>query len=185
MATIKELLGEDYKEGMTLAEIETALASKKVADLSKGEYVSLGKYNAAIAERDDFKSKYTGTLNEQQLREQQNAEQEARYKAIERENLIYRYTKQLGASITDAKVLENVATLMADGKYEEAIQAQNEFHAQNRAAIEQSVKDELMKKNPQPHARAGSAVKTKEEIMAITDAAERQQAIAENISLFQ
>ena len=36
---IQELLGTDYKEGMTVDEINTALQGKKLADLSSGEYV--------------------------------------------------------------------------------------------------------------------------------------------------
>lgn len=36
---LKELLGDAYKDGMTFDEISTALASKKLADLSSGEYV--------------------------------------------------------------------------------------------------------------------------------------------------
>jgi hypothetical protein len=50
MASLKELLGETYKEGMTFAEIETALNGKKLVDLSDGQYVSVGKYNAVVAE---------------------------------------------------------------------------------------------------------------------------------------
>lgn len=36
---IQELLGTDYKEGMTVDEINTALQGKKIADLSTGDYV--------------------------------------------------------------------------------------------------------------------------------------------------
>lgn len=36
---IQELLGTDYKEGMTVDDINTALQGKKLADLSSGEYV--------------------------------------------------------------------------------------------------------------------------------------------------
>ena len=36
---IQELLGTDYKEGMTVDDINTALQGKKIADLSSGEYI--------------------------------------------------------------------------------------------------------------------------------------------------
>ena len=47
MATLKELLGTAYKEGMTVEEAEQALANagKRLFDLSKGEYVSKAKYD--------------------------------------------------------------------------------------------------------------------------------------------
>ena len=37
MATIKELLGDAYKDGMTIEEVETALSGKKIVDLSSGD----------------------------------------------------------------------------------------------------------------------------------------------------
>lgn len=49
--TIKELLGDAYREDMTLAEIESALAGKKLADLSTGEYVSKKKYDDEVVKR--------------------------------------------------------------------------------------------------------------------------------------
>lgn len=42
--TLKELLGTNYKEGMTFEEAEKALEGMNLADLSKGEYVSKLKY---------------------------------------------------------------------------------------------------------------------------------------------
>ena len=53
MPTIQELLGAGYKEGMTLDEINEAIKDKKIVDLSTGEYVGKGKYDAAVKERDD------------------------------------------------------------------------------------------------------------------------------------
>lgn len=42
--TLKELLGEAYKEGMTLEDIDTALQDKKLVDTARGEFVPLDKY---------------------------------------------------------------------------------------------------------------------------------------------
>lgn len=53
MATIKELLGDSYKDGMTFEEAEAALSKCNLADLNRGEYVSKQKYIAdtkALAE---------------------------------------------------------------------------------------------------------------------------------------
>ena len=49
--TLKELLGEAYREDMTFAEIESALAGKKLTDLSTGEYVSKKKYDDEVVKR--------------------------------------------------------------------------------------------------------------------------------------
>lgn len=56
MATLKELLGENYKDGMTLQEAEAALEKCNLADLNKGEYVSKAKYNADVKELADIKT---------------------------------------------------------------------------------------------------------------------------------
>lgn len=47
---LQELLGDSYKEGMTLEEINTALSSKKIADLSTGKYVDVDKHNREVDE---------------------------------------------------------------------------------------------------------------------------------------
>ena len=185
MATLKELLGDAYKENMTYAEVETALNTKNLVDLSSGNYVSKTKYDTAIGERDDFKAKYNATLTDAQKAEQEAKEREERYKAIEKENAIHRYTDKLGSTIKDKTVLTEVAMLMADGKFDEAIDKQNTYLATEATAMEQRIKDELLKNNPQASAQANvTTTKTKAEIMAIKDATERQKAIAENPTLF-
>ena len=45
---LQTLLGEDYKDGMTVEEISTALASKNIADLSLGGYVDVNKHNKQV-----------------------------------------------------------------------------------------------------------------------------------------
>ena len=92
MATLKELLGEAYKDGMTVEEIETAIANKKFADLSTGAYVSVSKYQALERERDDFKSKWSNTLTEAQKAEQKAIEEQQKYEAIMKENALYKHT---------------------------------------------------------------------------------------------
>ena len=186
MATLREILGDAYKADMTLAEIESSLNGKNLADLSGGQYVSVGKYNSAISERDDYKAKYTDTLTEAQKAEQANIERENRYKEIEKQNSIYRYTAKCTSTLKDKTILTEVATLMADGKFEEAIDKQNAYLATENAEMEKRIKDELMKQNPQANPENPKLTyKTKDEIMAIKDTATRQKAIAENMNLFE
>lgn len=169
MATIREILGDAYKADMTLAEIESALNGKNLADLSGGQYVSVGKYNSAIAERDDFKTKYTDTLTEAQRAEQANIDRENHYKEIEKQNSVYRYTEKLSSTIADKVVLGEVAMLMAEGKFDEAIDKQNAYLATEKSEIEKRIKDELMKQNPQAQAgNDGAGAITKEQFDKMT-----------------
>lgn len=169
MATLKEILGDAYKADMTLADIESALNGKDLADLATGKYVSKSKYDAVIGERDDFKTKYTEKLSEVEKAELANAEREERYKAIERENSINRYEKKLSSSVKDESIRNEIAILMADGKYDEAIDKQNAYLATETAEIEKRIKDELMKQNPQAQAgNDGAGTITKEQFDQMT-----------------
>ena len=186
MATLREILGDNFKEGMTLEEIENALNGKNLADLSAGQYVSVGKYNAVVSERDGFKTKYTDTLTDVQKAEQERIDRENHYKEIEKQNLIYRYTDKLSSTIKDKATLTEVATLMAEGKFDDAIDKQNAYLASATAEMEKQIKDELMKQNPSSKAQTNNATyKTKEEIMAIKDTDARQKAIYENLNLYE
>ncbi len=173
MATLKEILGDAYKPDMTLAEIESALNGKNLADLSSGQYVSLSKHNSIVNgltnERDDYKTKYTEKLSEVERAELANAEREQKYKAIERENSINRYEKKLSSSVKDEAIRNEIAILMADGKYDEAIDKQNAYLATETAEIEKRIKDELMKQNPQAQAgNGGAGTITKEQFNQMT-----------------
>ena len=42
--TLKDLLGDAYKDGMSLEDIDSALQDKKLVDTAKGEYVPLDKF---------------------------------------------------------------------------------------------------------------------------------------------
>jgi hypothetical protein len=177
MATIRELLGDAYKADMTFAEVETALQGKNLADLSGGAYVSVSKHNAVIAERDDYKTKYTNTLSDAQKAEQEAQEREEHYKALEKEVSIGRYSKKLAPTIKDDKVRDEIATLMAEGKYDEAIEKQTTYLISESSAMEQRIKADLMKQNPQPNAgNEGTGTITKEQF--------NQMTVAERTKLF-
>lgn len=184
MATLKEILGDAYKGDMTVAEVEAALNGKNLADLSSGQYVSVGKYNSAIAERDDFKAKYSDTLTEAQRAEQANIDREKHYKEIEKQNSVYRYTEKLSATISDKTVLNEVALLMAEGKFDEAIDKQNAYLATEKSEIEKRIKDELMKQNPEAQAgNEGAGVVTREQF-ATMGVAERTKLYREQPELY-
>jgi hypothetical protein len=185
MATLREILGDAYKADMTLADIESALSGKNLADLSGGQYVSVGKYNTAIAERDDYKAKYTDTLTEAQKAEQANIERENRYKEIERQNSVYKYTDKLASTIKDKTILAEVASLMAEGKFDEAIDKQNTYLASESVEMEKRIKAELMQHNPQAQAgNGGAGTPTQEEFNAM-GVAERTKLYKENPELYK
>lgn len=180
MATLKELLGNAYRADMTLAEIEEATKAMNLADLSGGGYVSLGKYNALVQERDDYKTKYTDTLTEAQKAEQAALEREKEVKAIMRENSINRFSKKLATTIKDEAILTEIATLMADGKYEDAFEKQNAYLVDANAKLEEEYRQKLMQNNPQAQAGNGGAGEITAEQFAQMGLAERTKLYREN-----
>ena len=180
MATLKELLGNAYREDMTLAEIEEATKAMNLADLSGGGYVSLGKYNALAQERDDYKTKYTDTLTEAQKAEQAALEREKEVQAIIRENSINRFSKKLATTIKDEATLTEIATLMADGKYEDAFEKQNAYLVDANAKLEEEYKQKMMQNNPQAQGGNGGAGEITAEQFAQMGLAERTKLYREN-----
>lgn len=186
MATLKDILGEAYREDMTLADIESAIATMKLADLSSGEYVSKGKLMDYETRAKKAEKALAEKLTEEEKAQIELAKREEYYKALEKENARNKYITKLGKSIKDEKVLNEIADLFAEGDFITAIDKQNEYLAKYHGELEKTIKAELLKKNPQPTAQSGNnSYKTKDEIMAIKDTATRQKAIADNLNLFQ
>ena len=186
MATLKDILGEAYRDDMTLADIESAIATMKLADLSSGEYVSKGKLMDYETRAKKAEKALAEKLTEEEKVQIELAKREEYYKALEKENNRNKYISKLGKTIKDEKVLNEIADLYANGDYASAIDKQNEYLAKYHSELEKTIKAELLKQNPQPTAQSGNnSYKTKDEIMAIKDTATRQKAIADNLNLFQ
>ena len=164
MATLKELLGDSYREDMTLTDIEKALGAMKLADLSSGEYVSKGKLADYEARMKKAEKALADKLTEEEKAQIELARKEEYYKALERENLLHKYTTNLSKSIKDEKVLNEVATLYADGDYVGAIAKQNDYLEKEKAEYTKTIKAELLKTNPQPNPqKEGNGAITKEQ----------------------
>lgn len=58
MENLKKFLGNAYKEGITLEEIDAFLQDKKFVNLAEGNYVDKDKYNKVVAERDSVKTSF-------------------------------------------------------------------------------------------------------------------------------
>lgn len=101
---LKELLGESFKEDMTFADIETALAGMKLADLSKGQYVDKNKYETDV-------NKLKGDLSQRdnELRDKMTEEQKKQADDLAKDNLI----AQLQETIKKQNIENNKQTTIA------------------------------------------------------------------------
>lgn len=185
MATLKEILGEAYKEGMTVEEIENAIATKKLVDISTGAYVSISKYQALENERNDFKQKWSDTLTEAQKAEQKAIEEQQKYEAIMKENALYKHKQKLSKTIKDETALDEIATLYANGDLEGAFEKQNAYFEKANAEMEQKIKADLMAKNPQGTPQGNDQDQmTKEQYNALP-LAQKQKLATENAELYK
>ena len=60
MENLKKLLGAEYKEGISLEEVDAFIGKGKFVNLNEGNYVDKDKYSKVVADRDNIKN----TLNE-------------------------------------------------------------------------------------------------------------------------
>ena len=151
-----------------------------------GKYTNLKtSFDKASSDVAEYKRKERERMSADEQKAATEAEREAHYKELERKISLSDYSAELD-DITDAKVRNEISELFADGKITDALKKFKEFRAKDRAELEKRIKAELMKQDPAPSAQSLSGTaKTKADIMAIKDYELRQEAIAQNIHLFQ
>jgi hypothetical protein len=151
----------------------------------QNDYAKLkSNFDKTSSEVADYKRKERERMSEDEKRSAENAERETYYKELERKLAMKDYADEL-SDIADTKTKDNIVSLFADGKIVEAMNKHKEYRAKDRGELEKRIKADLMRKNPEATAASSTPAKTKEEIMAVKDAVERQRLIAENIKLFQ
>lgn len=154
MAGLKDLLGENYRDDLTAAEINELLKESKLADLAEGRYVDKGRFmneqkkrQAIEKELEEFRN---AKLSEEEKIKLQLEEREKYYKAVERENRLGKTNMALNSSISDPEIRNKIAELMVDGNNLEAITLQNEYLIKQRTELETKIKADLLKQNPVP-----------------------------------
>lgn len=110
MNELQQLLGDAYKEGMTVEEINNALQGKKFADLSTGAYVDKNKYDA------DLKAKDTQLQEKaRELANKMTDDEKAQQAQIEKDALIESLQQQLKDGRVNASK-SSAASAMAESK---------------------------------------------------------------------
>ncbi|MBQ1791321.1 MAG: hypothetical protein II008_14175 [Oscillospiraceae bacterium] len=143
----------------------------------------LSKANTEAAElKRKLQEKMTEDERKAQEAEEASRKMQEELETLRREKTIASYKASYLSMGYDEAIAEDTAKAMADGDM-------NKVFANQKAFLEshdKAVLADAVKKTPAPPAGSGAATpKTKEEIFAIKDTLERQQAIADNIELFQ
>jgi len=187
MASLKELLGDAYKEGMTIEEIEAALVDKDLVDRSTlGEVVNKKTFDKTASELASLKKK---------LRELEESSLTAEEKLKAETERAQELQKQYQREFAKLKAKEIFVTAgLKENDYNpllEAIVSEDEEITITRAktmvdvinaqkkAVEQVVKAELLKDTPKPPAGIPAAVGKVDYKKRIEEARERGDRVAE------
>lgn len=161
MADLKGLLGNKYKEGMTVEELLGL-------ELDMSNYVSKETYNKVSSEAADYKKQLRASKSEAELKALEEAERierlEAENKQLKAARDIADNAKQLVAIGYDDKTATEVAKALLEGDTATVIKLQGAFvDAQKKAAIAAEVKN----MPTPPSSGTGGSVITKEQFDAM------------------
>ena len=167
---LKELLGESYKDGMTVEEITEALAG---VELPKDNSAELAKLKESVtkanAEASKYKKELSAKLSDDERKAKEDAEKWEQI-AKERDELL----REKNISTHKAKFLENgfsaeladsSAQAIVDGDFETVFKNLGEY----RKSIEKQFKAENIDNMPKPNGGSGKAPEmTQEQFDAMT-----------------
>ena len=147
----KDLLKDAYKEGMTLEEIEAALADIELPEDKTPEIerlkTALSKSNSENAE---WKKKHREALSEEERKSQEVADElkqlrEQNEKLVRESNLSKHKAKFLGMGYDDA-LATDAAEAMVDGDTEKLFS----YQQKHQEALEKKIRADALKGTPKP-----------------------------------
>lgn len=187
MADLKELLGDAYKEDMTLEDINAALAERELVDKSQFDgFVPKSLLEKANSEAADYKKRWKTAASEQEQKQIEEAEKQAQIeeelKTLRRSSKVSEYEKQHLALKYDEKDAREIAEALYDGDMDTVFRLQKK----HEEALQKSIKADLMKDMPTPPAGNQTTIDYSKQIadaqasgdMALMAALIRQQAAA-------
>ena len=155
---LQDLLGDAYKEGMTLEEVSQLLETEKIG---RADTSALDKKDAEIkklketlskknSEAADYKKQYEAYLSEE---EKKKLEDQAKWEAIAEENKTLKrdksisdYTAQFLGLGYSADLAKDTAVAMTDGDFTKVMECQKTFAEET----EKKIRAEVMRGNPDP-----------------------------------
>lgn len=169
MADLKSLLGDKYKEGMTIEDVMALEVEEPQIDMSK--FVSKELYDKAASDTANYKKQLRANMTEAEQKAAADAEKLAEIVAerdkLKQEKAIAENAKGLVAIGYDENLANEVATALYNGDAATVIKAQAKFvDAQKKAVLAEAVKE-----TPVPPAGDdGGSVITKEKFRAMSPA---------------
>ena len=161
----KDLLKDAYKEGMTLEEIETAIADIELPEDMSAEVerlkAALSKSNSENAE---WKKKHREAMSEEERKAQETADLlkqlQERNAELERESGLAKHkAKFLGMGYEEA-LASDAAVAMVDGDMEKLFS----YQMKHQEALEKKIRADALKVTPKPVPDKGDGAMTLENL---------------------
>lgn len=159
--TLKELLGTEYKEGMTLEEVSTALAGITFPSDQSAEIEKLrGLVSKANSEAKTYKDKLSAKMSEEEKAASEQAEllatMKAELDAYKQKDAINENTRSLLSLGYDEALAEQTAKAMYEGDMKTVMANHKAFID----GVKANVKSEILADTPAPKGGADKPVAT-------------------------
>ena len=165
----KDLLKDAYKEGMTLEEIEAAMADVELPEDLSAEVERLKTANSKLSsENADWKRKHREALTEEERKAQEMAD---RMKELEEQNATLlrdsnvskHKAKFLGMGY-DESLANDAATAMVDGDMDKLFS----YQQKHQEALEKKIRADALKGTPKPVPDKADGAMTLENLRKMT-----------------
>lgn len=175
---IKDLLGDSYKEGMTVEEIETAL---KGIDLPTDNSAEIDRLKNALSksnsEAAEFKKQLKEKMSAEELKAKEDAEKwEELIKerdALLREKTVSGHKAKFLTLGYDEKLANEAAEALANGELDKFF----ENHKKHNESLEKKIRGDVLKETPTPTGGNGSDTITKEKFSKMSIAEQYKYSI--------
>lgn len=182
---IKDLLKDAYKEGMTVEEIETALAGIELPTDNSAEIErlknALSKSNSEAA---DFKKQLREKMTADEIKAKEDAEKQEKlqsdYDALVKKVTISENKAKLLALGYEDKLATETAEAMANGELDKVF-ANQKKHLE---AVEKKIRQDILKDTPKPDGGNTGTTITKEQFDAM-GYTERLKVFNENPEIYK
>ena len=182
---IKDLLKDAYKEGMTVEEIETALAGIELPTDNSAEIErlknALSKSNSEAA---DFKKRLREKMTADEIKAKEDAEKQEKlqsdYDALVKKVTISENKAKLLALSYEDKLATETAEAMANGELDKVF-ANQKKHLE---AVEKKIRQDILKDTPKPDGGNAGTTITKEQFDAM-GYTERLKVFNENPEIYK
>ncbi len=147
--TLKELLGDAYREGMNAEEISAAIKEKKLVDpASLPPQVSKETFDKTAKELAELKHQAKERMTAEEAEKAQHQETLERLASLEKENARMKHERSLLGAGYDQKTAAELAECLSEGNLEDFVKKQSAWLAARDEQAKAQIKAELLKETP-------------------------------------